>query len=289
VSVVDQDEGAGWENAREADAESRTLLIEQLFGDETEEPDEEEQAALRLGQELVLDVESKMQPKTHSNKLVELAGCEMGVGLGVVALKAKATVRAAPEDIAAFLHDSDSAYFTEAAEKDLAVLDRFKIEDSEEGRSNVTYLRIKMPTGRYRDRTVCSKATCSPKNHTGGMMHVAFPTVHESYPGEPEDVRASCIWVFRIKPVRVSVQKQSEGSFKTVVELYSQLDFKTRNPAMEYVVRARASAKESRRRPRRTQRSGSGGGSSGGSSGSGDSAAAAATRLASSPPPLRCD
>jgi hypothetical protein len=249
VSHIDKDEGGSWEEiARETDAMSRELLIDGLFGEEAAAPTEEEQRAIQLGQELVLAVDSKMEPKENSNKLVELAGYERGEG--VMTLKAKVTVRAGASDIAAFLHDYDSAYYTKAAEKDLSVRDRFKIEDSED-RSHVHFEKIRVPEGRYRDRTVCTKDTCGVKNKAGGMMHVSFPAVHDSEPEEIEHVRASCIWVFRIKPVQVdgiapgdASLRQAAARKKNVVELYTQLDFKTGNPKMEYVASGRSERKE---------------------------------------------
>ena len=98
----------------------------------------------------------------QSNQLVKLWSGKRG-------LKATITVRASADDVAAFLHDYESAYFNEAADKDHMVRDRFKIEDSG-GRSHATYSRVRMPRGRYRDRVVCSKNTVSAKNHAGAVM-----------------------------------------------------------------------------------------------------------------------
>ncbi|GMI32518.1 hypothetical protein TeGR_g2179 [Tetraparma gracilis] len=166
---------------------------------------------------------------TQSNQLVKLWSGKRG-------LKATVTVRASADDVAAFLHDYESEYYNEAADKDPMVRDRFKVEDSG-GRSHVTYSRVRMPRGRYRDRVVCSKNTVSVKNPAGAVMYVSFPTAHDNAPEQDEHVRASCIWVFRIKPWEASVgataRTEASARSKISLELYAQVDFKTKNARME--------------------------------------------------------
>ncbi|GMI34546.1 hypothetical protein TeGR_g7087, partial [Tetraparma gracilis] len=230
VSHFDAGVQEGEKERRAADAESRAALKLQLFGKDAAAPDKEEERALQLGRELVLEIERDMTPMKQSNQLVKLWSGKRG-------LKATITVRASADDVAAFLHDYESAYFNEAADKDQMVRDRFKIEDLG-GRSHATYSRVRMPRGRYRDRVVCSKNTVSAKNHAGAVMYVSFPTVRDDAPEEDNNVRVSCIWVFRIKPWEASAgatvrTRASARRGKVSLELYSQVDFKTKESRME--------------------------------------------------------
>jgi hypothetical protein len=108
-------------------------------------------------------------PKKQSNKLVELTGFEQSEGVTV--LKASTTVRASTADVAAFLHDFDSTYFTEAALRDQSVRERFKAdsEDDDLGRSFETFSRIRIPS-RFRDRVMSNKVTCGEANPATGCL-----------------------------------------------------------------------------------------------------------------------
>lgn len=144
----------GEEMKRAADVISRKMLKKQLFGERTAPADDSEAQALELGLDLVFEIERGiLEEKKQSNQLVQLWGNKQS-------LKAAVTVRASVKDVAAFLHDYESHYFNDTADMDLMVRDRYKIEDSG-GRSHTTYLRVRPPKGRYRDRAVCSKNTCS--------------------------------------------------------------------------------------------------------------------------------
>lgn len=177
------------------------------------------------------------EPIEQDNQLVKLRGGKRG-------LKVTATVRASAEDMAAFLHDFESVYYNEAADKDKMVRDRYTIEDSGR-RSHVTYSRLRMPRGRGRDRVVCSKNTMSAKSPTGvitcvpshherrslattnsfTLRYVSFPTTHADAPEEDGHVRASFISVYRIKPMIMSGIGRKQV-LRTTVELYTALDFK---------------------------------------------------------------
>ncbi|GMH61058.1 hypothetical protein TrST_g370 [Triparma strigata] len=233
VSHFDEGEQVGEKERRAADKESREALKLQLFGLGAAAPDRSEERALELGKELIQSIEQGMEPLIQNNKVVRLSGSEQG-------LKATTTVRASVTDIAAFLHDFESAYFTEAAVKDFMVRDRYKIEDGPDGpdspgggRSHTSYLRCRIPTGRYRDRVVCAKNTVSSLSLSGDVTYVSFPTKHEDVPEEDtgEIVFAESSWVYRIKPVRFA-HELDNSSMKyrgpiTTLELYTHLDFKT--------------------------------------------------------------
>ncbi|GMI50398.1 hypothetical protein TeGR_g12321, partial [Tetraparma gracilis] len=210
------DEG-GEEARRAADAGSRASLKNILFGRHAEAADEDEERALELGKEFAEEIEQDMEPIEQDNQLVKLRGGKRG-------LKVTATVRASAEDVAAFLHDFESVYYNEAADKDKMVRDRYTIEDSGR-RSHVTYSRLCMPRGRGRDRVVCSKNTTSAKSPTGVIMYVSFPTTHADAPEKDGHVRASCISVYRIKPMIMSGIGRKQV-LRTTVELYTALDFK---------------------------------------------------------------
>jgi hypothetical protein len=60
VSHFDAGVQEGEKERREADAESRAALKQQLFGKDAAAPDEEEERALELGRELVLEIERDM-------------------------------------------------------------------------------------------------------------------------------------------------------------------------------------------------------------------------------------
>ncbi|GMI47876.1 hypothetical protein TrCOL_g4158 [Triparma columacea] len=233
------------EEARLVDATSRTEIRERLFnhtdqGDSDET--DEERDALQKGRELVVDFDPRMKPLEQSNGLVELESSTWG-DEGRKTFKATVKVRASPIDVACFLHDFDSAYFSKAAENDVMVRDHFKVEQ-EEGemgatRSITTLSTYRIPTGRFRDRTVVSRQTCSRLDGKGDILYVVLPTTHSNAPEEDHRVRASNAMVFRIKAERISTRQMELGQNKavrqqkTTIELYAQMDFKTNSVVME--------------------------------------------------------
>ncbi|GMI41364.1 hypothetical protein TrCOL_g8199 [Triparma columacea] len=233
------------EEARLGDATSRGEIRERLFnhidqGDSDET--DEERDALQRGREIIVDAEPRMEPLEQSNGLVELESCTWG-DEGRKTFKATVKVRASPIDVACFLHDFDSAYFSKAAENDMMVRDHFKVEQ-EEGemgamRSITTLSTYRIPTGRFRDRTVVSRQTCSRLDGKGDILYVVLPTTHSNAPEEDHRVRASNAMVFRIKAERISTrqmelgQNKAVGQQKTTIELYAQMDFKTHSVVME--------------------------------------------------------
>jgi hypothetical protein len=148
LSHAIEEDKVGQEEKRAGDAESRTRLKARLFGEGALPVSQVEEKMLRFGKELILDIDRLVEPRSQSNSMVELASCEREGG--VLAMRATVTVRASTKDVASFLHDFDSAYFTDSAEKDSMVRDRFLLDcegEGEEGeneqnlRSHTTYVR----------------------------------------------------------------------------------------------------------------------------------------------------
>ncbi|GMI24944.1 hypothetical protein TeGR_g15167 [Tetraparma gracilis] len=225
VSHFEEESVEAEEERREADRLSRLTLQQQLFAPPTPDPSPSEEAALQSGRELVLDVDQHMEPRAHSNGLVRLFGCERD---GALVLKAVATVRTSPSEVASFLHDFDSRYFTDAAGKDQMVRDRYLLDDPPgDRRSHVSYTRYRMPGSirRYRDRVVVAKSTCSKQSLDGSFLYVTASSPDRGgQHGDNDHVLASCSYIFRIKQAS-PVASGLGQTLKTVVELYARLDF----------------------------------------------------------------
>lgn len=128
------------EEARRNDALTRASLREELFGPDAVETSPEEKDALRRGKELVRRGRKNLEKRKQMNSLVKLESCEREGEVQL--LKATATVRADPEDVATFLHDYESYYFSWMAEKDPSLRDRYKLEGNEDDvRSLMSFVR----------------------------------------------------------------------------------------------------------------------------------------------------
>ena len=123
------------------------------------------------------------------------------------------------------------------------VRDHFKVEQEGEEmratRSITTLSTYRIPTGRFRDRTVVSRQTCSRLDGKGDILYVVLPTTCPNAPEEEDRVRASNVMVFRIKAERISKRQmeldrnKTVGQQKSTIELYAQMDFKTHSVVME--------------------------------------------------------
>ena len=225
------------------DSDSRRDIIRRLFGDkeETYEFSDREEANLALAKSFLNDLKkSKFTPLQQSNDLVKVEiaskpddASSSSAHLTVV-LESTVTVRASVEEVAAFIHDFDSHYYTTAAQNDRMVRDRYLLpnnnytdvfsEEEDSGgskRSYISYCRIRMPRSRTsrRDRTFCVLSTCGKMQKEGSVTYISSSTKHDLVPETDEHVRASSILFYNI-------QKSAEAAGKTVVKLSSEFDFR---------------------------------------------------------------
>lgn len=121
-----------------------------------------------------------------------------------------------------------------------------------ESRSYTALTKIRM--GRARDRVMCNASTVgavgtgAERNKTDIML-VSLPTRHaDEEPDDDTTIRAACKLVYRIKPSKAGdgagqersaadvtlACRSSASSARTTLELYTELDFKSRSTVVEY-------------------------------------------------------
>lgn len=201
------------------------------------------------------EVDNLARGNAFWNSMKDKAFCAVQQGNELVELKADrdvpeileavTIVRASVDEVAAFIHDFDSHYNTNATSNDPTMRERELLSDlySDEeralGRSTISYCRIAIPGGRFRHRTTVMINSCGQRDVEGSVMYVSSSTTDARAPHSDDCVRAEHMYVYFLKRVSNETLDNSitlgpganekDGAStvrKTELRLFTKHDFK---------------------------------------------------------------